>query len=209
MRHPKNKHRYCIMIFVEIWYIQTRQAIRLCATPILSIAFMLLTVALFGPTKAAAQGETLFALGNRVWFDTDNSGTINNAEVGIDGVTLRHRITLVTGPVRSIVVSEASGRKHFVVDGPAIRRLGDPRLRGEPDQAVADADIAALLDGTARFAPMGPGSFELLGLVDGVVAPRRDRVAPAPRDPEDTASPKSSPIASRWARPSGSRSSAR
>lgn len=77
------------MIFVEIWYIQTRQAIRLCATPILSIAFMLLTVALFGPTKAAAQGETLFALGNRVWFDTDNSGTINNAEVGIDGVTLK------------------------------------------------------------------------------------------------------------------------
>lgn len=30
----------------------------------------------------------VFALGNRVWFDTDNSGTINNAEVGIDGVTV-------------------------------------------------------------------------------------------------------------------------
>ncbi len=30
----------------------------------------------------------VFALGNRVWFDTDNSSTINGAEVGIDGVTV-------------------------------------------------------------------------------------------------------------------------
>lgn len=29
-----------------------------------------------------------YALGNRVWFDTDNSSTINGAEVGIDGVTV-------------------------------------------------------------------------------------------------------------------------
>ncbi len=30
----------------------------------------------------------VFALGNRVWFDTDNSSTINGAEVGIEGVTV-------------------------------------------------------------------------------------------------------------------------
>ncbi len=30
----------------------------------------------------------VFALGNRVWFDTDNSSTINGTEVGIDGVVV-------------------------------------------------------------------------------------------------------------------------
>jgi LPXTG-site transpeptidase (sortase) family protein len=29
----------------------------------------------------------LYSLGNRVWFDTDNSSTINGIEVGVDGVT--------------------------------------------------------------------------------------------------------------------------
>ncbi len=29
---------------------------------------------------------TVYALGNRVWFDTDNSSTINGTEVGVDGV---------------------------------------------------------------------------------------------------------------------------
>jgi len=31
----------------------------------------------------------LFSLGNRVWFDTDNSGTINGTEVGVNGVTMQ------------------------------------------------------------------------------------------------------------------------
>lgn len=31
----------------------------------------------------------LYSLGNRVWFDTDNSGTINGLEVGVDGVAVQ------------------------------------------------------------------------------------------------------------------------
>ena len=31
----------------------------------------------------------LFSLGNRVWFDTDNSSAINGTEVGVDGVTVQ------------------------------------------------------------------------------------------------------------------------
>ncbi|MCU0491055.1 MAG: carboxypeptidase regulatory-like domain-containing protein, partial [Chloroflexaceae bacterium] len=31
----------------------------------------------------------LYSLGNRVWFDGDNSGTINGSESGVDGVTVR------------------------------------------------------------------------------------------------------------------------
>lgn len=30
----------------------------------------------------------IYSLGNRVWFDTDNSGTINGTEVGVDNVTV-------------------------------------------------------------------------------------------------------------------------
>lgn len=30
----------------------------------------------------------LYSVGNRVWFDTDNSGSINGAEVGVNGVTV-------------------------------------------------------------------------------------------------------------------------
>ncbi|HEU0291726.1 MAG TPA: sortase [Anaerolineales bacterium] len=30
-----------------------------------------------------------YSLGNRVWYDTDNSGTINGLEVGVDGVTVQ------------------------------------------------------------------------------------------------------------------------
>ncbi|MBL8092312.1 MAG: hypothetical protein JNJ43_18410, partial [Anaerolineales bacterium] len=31
----------------------------------------------------------LYSLGNRVWFDTDNSSTINGSEVGVNGVTVQ------------------------------------------------------------------------------------------------------------------------
>jgi hypothetical protein len=31
---------------------------------------------------------TVYALGNRVWFDTNNDGVIDNGEVGVDGVTV-------------------------------------------------------------------------------------------------------------------------
>lgn len=52
------------------------------------LAIVVLLAALIGARTAEAQGSPVFALGNRVWFDTDNSGTINGAEVGIDGVTI-------------------------------------------------------------------------------------------------------------------------
>ncbi len=42
------------------------------------------------PTTASLTVDVAtFSLGNRVWFDTDNSGTINGTEVGADGVTVQ------------------------------------------------------------------------------------------------------------------------
>jgi len=40
------------------------------------------------PTTDTLTVLPLFSLGNRVWFDTDNSSTINGTEVGINGVTV-------------------------------------------------------------------------------------------------------------------------
>jgi LPXTG-site transpeptidase (sortase) family protein len=43
----------------------------------------------YDPTVDFGFVAPLFSLGNRVWFDTDNSSTINGAEVGVDGVTVQ------------------------------------------------------------------------------------------------------------------------
>lgn len=40
------------------------------------------------PTTDTLTVLPLFSLGNRVWFDTDNSSAINGTEVGVDGVTV-------------------------------------------------------------------------------------------------------------------------
>ena len=39
-------------------------------------------------TDTLTVDEAIFSLGNRVWFDADNSATLNGSEVGVDGVTL-------------------------------------------------------------------------------------------------------------------------
>ncbi|GAB4479904.1 MAG: hypothetical protein OHK0031_00630 [Anaerolineales bacterium] len=47
-----------------------------------------------------------YALGNRVWFDTDNSHTINGAEVGVDGVLVElYRASDLTTPIASDTTS--------------------------------------------------------------------------------------------------------
>ena len=43
----------------------------------------------YDPTLDFGFTAPLFSLGNRVWFDTDNSSTIKGAEVGVNGVTVQ------------------------------------------------------------------------------------------------------------------------
>ncbi len=53
-----------------------------------------------------------YSLGNRVWLDTDNSGTINGAETGIVGVTVR--LMNVTGTtVVATTTTDANGYYRF------------------------------------------------------------------------------------------------
>jgi LPXTG-site transpeptidase (sortase) family protein len=50
-----------------------------------------------------------YSLGNCVWFDTDNSGTINGSEVGIDGVTVNLYIAGNLGTIQATDVTSNGG----------------------------------------------------------------------------------------------------
>ena len=87
---------------------------------------------------------------------------------------VRHRITLVAGTISFIVFSEAEGRGYAVVDGAPIRELGDPRLRGAPNQIVVSQEAHALLQAVATLAPLASDRYELVGLREGSEAKVRD-----------------------------------
>ena len=61
--------------------------------------------------------DTTFSLGNRVWYDTDNSETINGTEVGINGVTVQLFAADIngdpTGPVLGSQVTANGGYYRF------------------------------------------------------------------------------------------------
>jgi adenylate cyclase len=80
------------------------------------------------------------------------------------GVPLRHRLTLVYGLLSLIVCSECSGRRFFLVDGPPIRQLSNAELRGEPNQVVVSAEMAAIVGRYVLSRTAGCGSTELLQL---------------------------------------------
>lgn len=54
----------------------------------------------------------LYSLGNRVWLDTDNSGTINGGEAGVNGVTVR-LLNNVGAQVGAAVTTAGGGYYRF------------------------------------------------------------------------------------------------
>ncbi|HAV76569.1 MAG TPA: hypothetical protein DCX53_04355 [Anaerolineae bacterium] len=62
--------------------------------------------------------STSYSLGNRVWFDTDNSATINGSEVGVDGVTVELYAADVSGnPTGGILATQVtSGGGYYRFD---------------------------------------------------------------------------------------------
>ena len=99
----------------------------------------------------------------------------------VAGLTVRHRIALVAGRVSLSVVSEACGRRHFVLDGAPIRQLGEPRLRGEPNQIAVGEEVAALLGRNAVLRLNGEGTLTLSSVLagggQGSATPRDDSAA--------------------------------
>jgi hypothetical protein len=54
----------------------------------MSVALLVMALAGFNVRASQAQAD-LYALGNRVWFDTNNNGRLDGAEEGIHGVTVQ------------------------------------------------------------------------------------------------------------------------
>ena len=73
--------------------------------------FALALLFVFLSSSAVAQQ---FAVGNRVWFDTDNSATINGVETGIDGVTVN--LYAATDLTTSIATDVTSGGGYYLFD---------------------------------------------------------------------------------------------
>jgi hypothetical protein len=136
-----------------------------------------------------------YALGNRVWFDTDNSSTINGTEVGVDGVTVQLYAADAggnpTGPVLATDITANGGYYLFdyltagdyVVVIPAMNFAADAVLEGYWSSGTTrDADGTIVED----VAP-GPnndvdsddnGELDLFGSLPGAVASRAVTLGP-------------------------------
>jgi len=126
--------------------------------------------------------NSLFSLGNRVWNDADNSGTINGAEVGIDGVTVNlYRDSnddgVADGAAIGTVVTAAGGYYRFdlliadtyivEVDTTSVALAGllsSTVNAGDPDVDLDDSDDNGVVAGVGfiRSNPvtLGPGASE-------------------------------------------------
>ncbi len=63
----------------------------------------------FDPTLDFGFNAPLFSLGNRVWFDTDNSATINGTEVGVDLVAVElYRADISGNPTGAVLDTQTT-----------------------------------------------------------------------------------------------------
>ncbi len=139
----------------------------------------------------------IYSLGNRIWKDLDRDGTINNGEVGVDGVTLR----LLTSPgltqaldINGVTVADQTTtgggyyrfdnipRGDYVVEvrasnftspGMLTGCVSSPADAGDPDTDVDDSDdngVGITPNGTTgiRSAPVTVGEG------NGAVEPTND-----------------------------------
>jgi uncharacterized repeat protein (TIGR01451 family) len=124
----------------------------------------------------------VFTIGNRVWFDTDNSGTINAGEVGVAGVTV-NIINSVTGTIVKTVVTDADGyyradvlQGTYIVEIPASNFAPGGPLNGTvsstPDELNPDGDVDSSDNG------LGVSPDPVTGIRSGVVT-----IGPAAAEP--------------------------
>jgi len=141
----------------------------------------------------AAPGTT-FSLGNRVWLDADNSGTLNGAETGIASVTVR--LLNATGTnVIATTTTDANGYYRFdnLAPGDYIVEIASTNFTaGQPLEGLAsssgagqealpnndvdsnDNGLDAIVNGGIRSAvvTLGPTAVEPVGETDvSAVAP--------------------------------------
>jgi uncharacterized repeat protein (TIGR01451 family) len=64
-------------------------------------------------SKSVAVGATTYAIGNRVWLDTNNNGVVDAGEVGLDGVAVR----LVNTTTSAVVSTSTASGGYYLFPG--------------------------------------------------------------------------------------------
>lgn len=134
----------------------------------------------------------VFSLGNRVWFDTDNSGTINGAEVGIDGVTVN---LYAASDLTTVLATQttANGGYYlfnglqsgdYVVAIPSVEFTAGNPLAGYWSSATTRAANGAISETTAALANSDTdsddnGTLQTSGALNGAVISSTVTLGPA------------------------------
>ncbi len=132
-----------------------------------------------------------YALGNRVWFDTDNSSTINGAEVGVNGVTVQlYRADGSGNPTGSVLATDTTVNDgyylfdnltagDYVVFLPASNFGAGAILEGYWSSGTSMDGVGAISEAIAPDPDGAPdvdsddnGELDLFGSLPGAVASR-------------------------------------
>ncbi len=111
-----------------------------------------------------------YSLGNRVWFDTDNSSTLNGLEVGIDGVTVNLYAASDLAVILATDITSAGGYYLF-----------DDLYPGDYVVVIPTSNFAGVLNGYLSSGTTISGA----GVVSETVAPDAD-VTPTDSDDNGT-----------------------
>ncbi len=138
----------------------------------------------------------VFSLGNRVWFDTDNSSTINGAEVGIDGVTVN---LYAASDLTTVLATQttANGGYYlfnglqsgdYVVAIPSVEFTAGNPLAGYWSSATTRAANGAISETTAALANSDTdsddnGTLQTSGALNGAVISSTVTLGPALTEP--------------------------
>lgn len=158
---------------------------------------LLLMVVLCTLVPVTAHAQALYAVGNRVWADTDNSGTINGSEAGIDGVTVDlYRASTLTFVSTQVTLNggyylfnelEAGD---YVIAIAASNFAGGGVLAGYWSSGTARAANGTIAEPTATAANTDidsddNGTLESAGLLAGAVVSSTVTLGPAGSEPRD------------------------
>ncbi|MDS4030865.1 MAG: SdrD B-like domain-containing protein [Candidatus Contendobacter sp.] len=138
----------------------------------------------------------VFSLGNRVWFDTDNSSTINGTEVGIDGVTVNLYAASDLTTVLATQITANGGYYLFnglqsgdyVVAIPSIEFTAGNPLVGYWSSATTRAANGTISETTAALANSDTdsddnGTLQTSGALNGAVISSTVTLGPALTEP--------------------------
>lgn len=137
----------------------------------------------------------VFSLGNRVWFDTDNSGTINGTEVGINGVTVN---LYAAGDLTTVIATQVTANGGYYLfnglyAGDYVVSIASSNftgvLSGYWSSATSRSTAGVVSETTANNADTNPsdiddnGTLQTSGTLNGAVTSAVVTLGPGASEP--------------------------